>query len=159
MIIGTPTGLLAEIETVLTRFRPAWVDIFMLTPTQTYVTGHFGGSWDAFWQHMKAFEAAVPAALPDLAKRTGYVIRVGHGHHMMLMRGDAWSDAAGSDGGEGAAGYSYTALTTEANSASTESPGALTMRPPAASTWPAKTARRSVRARSVAWSSSCIRRL
>lgn len=108
----TPAGMLSEIETVLTRFRPAWVDIFMLTPTYTYVTAHFGGSWDAFWQHMKTFEAVVPAALPELAARTGYVVRVGHGHHMMLMRGDA-ATGAGSDAPEMSPGYSYTALTSE----------------------------------------------
>lgn len=108
----TPAGMLAEIETVLTRFRPAWVDIFMLTPTYTYVAAHFGGSWDAFWQHMKAFEAAVPDALPALAERTGYVVRVGHGHHMMLMRGDAASGTLG-DALEASPGYSYTALTSE----------------------------------------------
>ncbi len=109
----TPTGMLAEIETVLTRFRPAWVDIFMLTPTQAYVTSHFGGSYEAFWEHMKLFEAAVPAALPDLAARTGYVIRVGHGHHMMLMRGDAMADAALAETPDAGPGYSYTALTSE----------------------------------------------
>jgi coproporphyrinogen III oxidase-like Fe-S oxidoreductase len=110
----TPAGMLAEIETVLTRFRPAWVDIFMLTPTQAYLTSHFGGSWDAFWKHMNGFETVVPAALPDLAARTGYVIRVGHGHHMMLMRGDASSDGAWSGAPDTAPRYSYTALTTEA---------------------------------------------
>jgi hypothetical protein len=85
----------------------------MLTPTQAYVTSHFGGSFDAFWQHMKPFEAVVPAALPDLAARTGYVIRVGSGHHMMLMRGDAMPDAAWSDSPEAGPRYSYTALTSE----------------------------------------------
>ena len=39
----TPKGILAEMETVLRRFQPAWIDIFMLTPTHSYVTRHFGG--------------------------------------------------------------------------------------------------------------------
>jgi coproporphyrinogen III oxidase-like Fe-S oxidoreductase len=83
----TPEGMLVEIETVLRRFEPKWVDIFMLTPTQSYVTSHFGGSWEACFQHISRFEAVVPAALPALAERTGFVVRSGHGHHMMLQRG------------------------------------------------------------------------
>jgi hypothetical protein len=71
----------------LRRFAPKRVDIFMLTPTQAYVTSHFGGSWEACWQHISRFEAEVPPALPALAERTGYVVRSGHGHHMKLRRG------------------------------------------------------------------------
>jgi coproporphyrinogen III oxidase-like Fe-S oxidoreductase len=110
----TPAGMLAEMETVLSRFQPAWLDIFMLTPTHTYVERHFGGSWEAFWAHLGPFEAVVPAALPELAERTGYVVRMGQGHHMMLMRRDqAWS--AGAKSAPRAVGrYSYTALTSEA---------------------------------------------
>lgn len=80
----TPEGMLAEMETVLRRFKPIWLDIFMLTPTHTYVAKHFGGSWEAFWSHLGRFEAIVPPALPALAERTGYVVRMGRGHHMML---------------------------------------------------------------------------
>ena len=82
----TPEGMLVEMETVLRRFAPKWVDIFMLTPTQSYVTSHFGGSWEACFQHISRFEAVVPAALPALAERTGFDVRSGHGHHMMLQR-------------------------------------------------------------------------
>ena len=84
----TPEGMLAEMETVLSRFRPQWVDIFMLTPTHSYVERHFAGSWEAFWAHIGRFEALVPGALPALAERTGYVLRVGQGHHMMLESKD-----------------------------------------------------------------------
>lgn len=82
----TPEGMLAEMETVLRRFGPKWVDIFMLTPTQSYVDRHFGGSFEAFWTHISRFEELVPAALPALAERTGYLVRAGHGHHMMLQK-------------------------------------------------------------------------
>jgi coproporphyrinogen III oxidase-like Fe-S oxidoreductase len=92
----TPESMLAEMETVLTRFRPEFVDIFMLTPTHTYVTHHFGGSWEAFWRHIKPFEVAIPAALPELAARTGYRVRMGQGHHMMLERESTFSRIAGS---------------------------------------------------------------
>ncbi len=101
----TPAGMLAEMETVLTRFSPTWVDIFMLTPTQSYVERHFGGSWEGFWAHLQPFEQTIPAALPALAERTGYLVRMGQGHHMMLMR---------REGGRSQAQFSYTALTTEA---------------------------------------------
>ncbi len=84
----TPEGILTEMETVLRRFQPASLDIFMLTPTHSYVSRHFGGSWEAFGDHVGRFEAVVPPALPDLAARTGYDVRMGHGHHMKL---DRWS--------------------------------------------------------------------
>lgn len=101
----TPDGMLAEMETVLRRFGPAWVDIFMLTPTQSYVEQHFGGSWEGFWAHLRPFESTIPAALPALAERTGYAVRMGQGHHMMLMR---------RENDRPQAQFSYTALTTEA---------------------------------------------
>lgn len=102
----TPEGMLVEMETVLQRFQPAWLDIFMLTPTETYVDTHFGGSWEAFWTHLRPFESLIPAALPELAARTGYRVRMGQGHHLMLSR-----DRNGATGAKGR--YSYTALTTE----------------------------------------------
>jgi hypothetical protein len=58
----------------------------MLTPTHTYVERHFGGSWEAFWVHIGPFEAVIPAALPDLAARTGYEVRMGSGHHNAAAR-------------------------------------------------------------------------
>lgn len=119
----TPEGMLVEMETVMRRFEPKWLDIFMLTPTHSYVTRHFNGSWEAFWSHLKRFEAVVPPALPDLAARTGYRVRSGYGHHMMLQRGERrtfrlprladvlFGLFAKKDRGKG---RFYTALTTEA---------------------------------------------
>lgn len=110
----TAEGMLAEMETILRRFEPAWLDIFMLTPTQLYVDKHFGGSFDAFWKHIKRFEEIIPAALPNLAARTGYVVRMGQGHHMMLMRSDeAGSESRYSIQQRSKAQFSYTALTSE----------------------------------------------
>lgn len=82
----TPEGMLREMETVITRFAPEWVDIFMITPTPSYVDRHFAGSWDAFWSHRKRFESAVPEALPALARHTGYKLLTGQSHHMRLKR-------------------------------------------------------------------------
>ena len=104
-------GMLEEMETVLHRFTPNWVDIFMLTPTQSYLEKHFGGSWEAFWRHLKPFEEKIPAALPALAERTGYFVRTGSGHHMMLMRKPELAIKAN---GQGVGSpYGYTALTSE----------------------------------------------
>src|SRR5581483_1371518 len=94
----------------LRRFQPAWLDIFMLTPTETYVATHFAGSWEAFWKHLGPFESLIPAALPDLAARTGYRVRMGQGHHLMLSR-ETERDL--SVGVRPRSKYSYTALTTE----------------------------------------------
>ena len=118
----TPEGILAEMETVIRRFRPVVVDIFMVTPTQAYVDSHFGGQWEAFRAHLACFEAVVPPALPALAARTGYFVRAGHGHHMSL---GLYDPAGGSNrsskpnkGGrarrEILAGCSYTALSSDA---------------------------------------------
>lgn len=110
----TPEGILAEMETVLRRFKPAWVDIFMLTPTDAYIKRHFGGSHEAVWAHLQRFEVVVPAALPDLAARTGYVVRMGSGHHMMLKRGDqVRPELSAGEESHGRGRYSYTALTSE----------------------------------------------
>jgi len=100
----TPDGILAEMETIMSRFRPAWLDIFMLTPTHSYVERHFDGSWEDFWAHLKPFEEKIPNALPELAARNNYTVRSGSGHHMMLMRGE---------GVDRQSRYSYTALTSE----------------------------------------------
>lgn len=108
----TPQGMLQEMETVLSRFTPNWVDIFMLTPTRSYLERHFGGSWEAFWAHLEPFEEIVPSALPDLAERTGYTVRTGSGHHMMLMRKPELVPKR-NDGKTGSS-YGYTALTSEA---------------------------------------------
>ncbi len=114
----TPEGMLDEMETVLRRFHPAWLDIFMLTPTQSYIDKHFGGSHDAVWAHLRRFEAVIPPALPDLAARTGYEVRMGSGHHMMLRRrvDDSAAPHVATDANAGPRAvhqYSYTALTSE----------------------------------------------
>jgi coproporphyrinogen III oxidase-like Fe-S oxidoreductase len=111
----TPEGMMEEMETVLRRFQPSWVDIFMLTPTRAYVEKHFGASYEAFWSHMRRFEEVLPRALPELAERTGYRWRGGQGHHMMLTR-----EVRESHGPEDSAdatpdpGFFYTALTSGA---------------------------------------------
>lgn len=110
----TPEGMLQEMETVLRRFQPSWLDIFMLTPTRSYVEKHFGGSDDAFWTHMRRFEEIIPAALPELAARTGYRARGGQGHHMMLTREESERHGEGESESAPDTGFFYTALTSGA---------------------------------------------
>jgi coproporphyrinogen III oxidase-like Fe-S oxidoreductase len=108
----TAPGMLVEMETVMQRFRPAWLDIFMLTPTQKYVDQHFGGSHEAFWTHLKPFEEIIPPALPALAERNGYSVRMGQGHHMMLRRKDRPQPPADASG-MSPSRFGYTALSSE----------------------------------------------
>lgn len=109
----TPEGILAEMETVLSRFRPGWIDIFMLTPTRAYIDQHFGGSDEACWTHLRGFETIVPAALPALAQRTGYEVRMGQGHHMKLRRIDPVKQIP-SLAHQPESQFGYTALSNEA---------------------------------------------
>jgi coproporphyrinogen III oxidase-like Fe-S oxidoreductase len=112
----TPDGMLIEMATIMERFRPAWLDIFMLTPTQHYVDRHFNGSQEAFWAHLKPFEERIPPALPALAERYGYFVRMGHGHHMMLTRQDQRApraDERPAVSGRQPTTFGYTALTSE----------------------------------------------
>ena len=41
----TPEQMLAEITTIVSEFRPAVLDIFMVTPTYEYVNRHFSGDF------------------------------------------------------------------------------------------------------------------
>jgi coproporphyrinogen III oxidase-like Fe-S oxidoreductase len=106
----TAPGMLVEMETVMRQFRPQWLDIFMLTPTQKYIDQHFGGDHQAFWAHLKPFEELIPPALPALAERNGYTVRMGSGHHMMLRRMDVAPGQPASSGST----FTYTALNSEA---------------------------------------------
>jgi coproporphyrinogen III oxidase-like Fe-S oxidoreductase len=83
----SPATTLQDIETLLTKHQPRRIDIFSLTPTHSYVDRHFGGSFDAFWAHLKPFQEDVIPRLPELAEKTGYLWFEGNGHHMMLERG------------------------------------------------------------------------
>lgn len=109
----TPHGMLGEMETVMQRFRPAWLDIFMMTPTQKYVDQHFDGSHEAFWAHLKPFEEIIPGALPALAERNGYTVRMGSGHHMLLKRNDALNPPS-TGVKQSPSRFDYTALSSEA---------------------------------------------
>jgi coproporphyrinogen III oxidase-like Fe-S oxidoreductase len=83
----TAAGLEAELIELLETNTPRRVDIFSLTPTHSYVDRHFGGSFDAFWEHLKPFQEELIPRLPNLAKSAGYTWFDGSGHHMMMERG------------------------------------------------------------------------
>lgn len=103
----TPERLFADIETVVEQHRPHSVDIFMLTPTHAYVASHFGGVFQAFWDHIRPFEEQVGPWLRQIAERHQYRVQVGQGHHLVLSRDDG--HARGRDTGQ----FSYTQLSSE----------------------------------------------
>ena len=84
----TPERVFEEMDTVLRRFRPLWIDAYLVTPTLSYVEGHFGGSYEAFWAHLKPFQEQAEPAIARLAKAHGYRVTEGHGHRMSLARPD-----------------------------------------------------------------------
>lgn len=81
----TPEGIVSEIEEVL-ALGPRWIDLYYLTPTQDYMNTHFGGNYEAFWNHVKAFHERVPELAREAAKRNGFRMRRGHGHNIILYR-------------------------------------------------------------------------
>jgi coproporphyrinogen III oxidase-like Fe-S oxidoreductase len=80
----TPEGIIAEIETVMTRYRPIRIDVYSITPTDLYVQRHFAGSWDAYWDHVHRFDKVVPQALSRIASRTGYKM-TGSAEHCIAL--------------------------------------------------------------------------
>lgn len=82
----TPDVLLAEIEEIATKHRPARIDVYMLTPTESYVTKAFGGDAAAFWAHYARFDRAIPEGVRAIGARHGYGFRGGGGHHHRLER-------------------------------------------------------------------------
>lgn len=86
-LAGTsPDQVFGEIGTVLGRFRPYWIDVYLVTPTQSYVDQHFGGSYDDFWAHILPFQDQASEALAALARAHGYDLLAGSGHRMSLIR-------------------------------------------------------------------------
>jgi len=106
----TPDQILSEIETVLTRFQPGWIDVFMVTPTHSYIDAHFGGSFDQFYNHLDPFQRKLPKALETLAREHHYVFRPGQGHHLCLQRMESMSPANGT---RESTGFSYCQLVSE----------------------------------------------
>ena len=109
-LAGTqPEDILDEVETIVGRFSPAWIDVFMITPTSEYVDGHFNGSYDAFFSHLEPFQRRIPEGLARIAKTYKYDFLAGQGHHLCLQRRDkSWAFNTG--GSE----FGYTQLVSEA---------------------------------------------
>ena len=103
----TPERIFTDVEVVLEQHQPDSVDIFMLTPTHAYVASHFGGSFQAFWDHIRPFEEQVGPWMQQVAERQGYEVQVGQGHHLVLSRVDRVPDER--DTGI----FSYTQLASE----------------------------------------------
>jgi len=85
-LAGTePEGIFEEIEAVVATGRPAWIDVYEVTPTPHYVEGHFGGDLDRFWAHRDRFRGA-PERLEAIASDHGWVFVRSRGHRYTLAR-------------------------------------------------------------------------
>lgn len=89
-LAGTTVGqILAEIEEVLVRHQPQWIDVYQLVPTPAYVTRHFGGEIERFWEHLRPFQEEGAAGLRRIAAATGYGLSAGQDHRFSLHRRSA----------------------------------------------------------------------
>ena len=84
----TVDGLLHDIEETLETWRPAWIDVYELTPTPSYVEGHFADI-DAFWEHLQPFQRSLAPGLVKLASKHGYQLVDGRSHRWQLQRHEA----------------------------------------------------------------------
>ena len=82
----TVEGIMADIAVVISRHRPRWIDVYQLTPTPEYVDAHFGGSREAFWEHLKPFAASAPEMLAEIARENGYKLIRGQDHRYTIQK-------------------------------------------------------------------------
>jgi len=80
----TPEQVFAEIGEALRRWRPQWIDIYQLTPTEAYLRSHYKGDTAAFWAHLRPFQEQAPEALARAARAAGYHYEEGGGHRYKL---------------------------------------------------------------------------
>lgn len=106
----TPEDILGEVEQVVSQFKPAWVDVFMITPTAEYVTTHYNGSYDQFFEHLLPFQQAMPRGLAQISKQYDYQFMPGQGHHLCLQR----KDSPHPRGGVAHSDFTYSQLVSEA---------------------------------------------
>jgi coproporphyrinogen III oxidase-like Fe-S oxidoreductase len=78
---GSPERTLRDIEKLLSHPRRPSIDLFHLTPTQSYVEGHFGGSTEAARAELARYDDAFDARLEELAEARGYEILRKHSGH------------------------------------------------------------------------------
>ena len=79
----TPRETLSDIQHILTQFRPLRIDVFQLTPTHEYVKSHFGGSFEAFQEHL-AVSGHCARCIGAAAPEWGYQVTRGEGHRILL---------------------------------------------------------------------------
>jgi len=90
----TVDGIMDDISTVLSSHRPRWIDVYQLTPTPEYVAAHFGGSREAFWEHLRPFAAQAPARMEAIAAANGYKLIRGQDHRFTIQK-DSFTAADG----------------------------------------------------------------
>ena len=86
-LAGTePAQMVDEIGELLRSYQPDLVNVFMLTPTQTYIDAHFDGDPERFWSHLRRFEHEALPRLGEVADAGGYEHQQGGGHVVRLAR-------------------------------------------------------------------------
>lgn len=90
----TVEGIMDDINTVLSSHRPRWIDVYQLTPTPEYVAAHFGGSREAFWEHLRPFAEQAPEAMAAIAEANGYKLIRGQDHRYTIQK-DSFTAADG----------------------------------------------------------------
>jgi coproporphyrinogen III oxidase-like Fe-S oxidoreductase len=82
----TPSGAFGEIDEALARWRPQWIDVYLITPTPAYLASHFGGDRAAFEAHLAPFRERAGEALAGAARARGYTLQSGGDHRYVLTR-------------------------------------------------------------------------
>ncbi|MFT5686937.1 MAG: coproporphyrinogen III oxidase-like Fe-S oxidoreductase [Myxococcota bacterium] len=82
----TVDGIMNDIATVLSSHRPRWIDVYQLTPTAEYVDAHFGGSREAFWEHLRPFAEQAGDRMEAIAEENGYKLIRGQDHRFTIQK-------------------------------------------------------------------------
>lgn len=77
----TPADTLRDLERLLSHPRRPVVDLFHLTPTDSYVAEHFGGDDAAAAAALDRYDADFDAAVEALCRRAAYGVARGGSHH------------------------------------------------------------------------------
>ena len=77
----SPEDTLRDLDLLMSHPRRPAIDLFHLTPTHSYIDGHFGGERSAAKAAVAQYGADFDAALEALCQREAYTIGRGSSHH------------------------------------------------------------------------------
>ena len=81
----TPADTLQDLALLLSHPRRPAVDLFRLTPTDTYVAEHFGGDAAAAADAVARYDADFDAEVAALCRRAAYDVARGGSHHCQSL--------------------------------------------------------------------------